>query len=170
VYAAFREWVEEQTGKQYNEVGNALERAMLEYMDNDRYQRIEDELGEVKADVRKNQALLRKLAESGTAEKQKGDFSAGGNAPGSRRKREAIVIAGLLGNEVETVHLETLKEAIQEFAKVSSDPTIRDYVDALTDTAAFQSHPRGNTWRFDHDGAREVCRNRGVESPQTVTQ
>jgi sirohydrochlorin ferrochelatase len=165
VYTAFREWVEEQTGNQYYEVGRALERAMLEYM-------TDDDTRQILEQTRQNEALLRQVLERVDGEKVKEKSEPGsatvpqGKDPGSRRQREAYVVRALLLNGLEVVTLATLKEAIRETAEVSSQRTVKDYVDALTDTAAFQPHRTGNKWHFDHDGAREVLSRREVPVPE----
>jgi len=171
IYEAFREWVEQQTGKQYNEVGDALERAMLEYMDKDRYYRIERDVSEIQDQTCKNEALIRKVINRIDDEKERpnsnsnSDEPPAGKDPGSRRKREAHVVRGLLLNDMHTVRLETLEEAIREFAAVSSDKTIDGYVTALTKSQVFQSSQTPNTWRLDHDGAREFMSRQGIEPP-----
>jgi hypothetical protein len=173
IYTAFREWVEEQEGKQYAAVGDALERAMLEYMDKDRYERIESELSDVSAQGKKNEALLRQVLDRMDGEKERekrisDDGPPQGKDPGSRRKREAHVIRAILVNEYETVTRDVLAQAVKEVAEVSTNRIIKDYVGAITDTEAFQSHPKPSRWRFDADGAREVLESRGVTIPEMI--
>jgi hypothetical protein len=160
--------VEDETGNQYMEVGRALDRAMLEYMTG-------NELTEINEQAQLNEALLRKILDRLDGEKEKEittDTTSAvpkGKDPGSRRQREAYVIHGIIANGFEQVKLPTLKQAIKETAEVSSERTIKDYVEAITSTAAFQSHPRkAETWVVDYDGAREVLSNRNVALPEGI--
>lgn len=167
VYTAFRQWVEDETGNQYMEVGRALDRAMLEYMTDDKTDAIHEQ-------TKKNEALLRqvidRLESEQVKEKRSSDTVPQGKDPGSRREREAFVIRELVTQQIDTVTLETLKQAIREVAGVSTTRTVKDYVEALTETAAFQSHPhQANAWYVDTNGAVDVLDRRNVPLPSTVS-
>jgi len=164
VYTAFRQWVEDETGKQYMEVGRAIDRAMLEYM-------TDDKLAEINEQTKKNEALLRQVLGRLDREKVKEKTSQDvpkGKDPGSRREREGFVIQALLGNGYQRVTRDILDQAVREVAEVSTDRTVKDYSESVTSTAAFQSHPNGNTWRFDTEGAKEVLRDRNIPIPSGV--
>jgi len=166
VYTAFRQWVEDETGNQYAEVGRALDRAMLEYM-------TEDTIGKIHAQTKKNEALLRKVLDNQNSKKEKEKRQTTsvdvpqGKDPGSRREREGYVIQAVYANNPNEVTLEQLEQLITEVAGVSSDPTVSDYVQAIADTEAFQPMP-GNSWRFDPDGAIEVLERRGIPIPEVA--
>jgi hypothetical protein len=171
VYSAFRSWVEEQAGRQYAEVGTALERAMLEYMDDDR---LTDQLGEIDAQTKKNEALLRQVIErldSGGPEKEKANSKLGGadipqgKSPGARRKREMYVIRALYQMEGKRWTTDTIRRTVREVAEVSSEKTVTDYVEAITETRAFV--PAGGAkWHLDRDGAADLLAEHGIEVPE----
>jgi len=171
IYTAFREWVVQQYGEQYANVGRALDRAMLEYMDRDRYARIESEVTQIRNEVdqlteqtRKNEALLRQIQHAVGVEtaREKGktevtpDLSVPtGKSPGDRREREHAVIRALRDADVRSIRGEALKEAIETVAGVSSAKTKQSYAGSITDTAAFRQEGI-NQWVFDPEGADEV--------------
>lgn len=110
---------------------------MKEYMDNDRYERVERRLEELADTTHQTNALVRQLI---TAEKEKGAFlepeAPVGNQAGDRVKREGAVIAWLAeriaSGEVNPEFTESrFNEAITEAAGVSSDPSKRDYRESL---------------------------------------
>mgnify|MGYP006896978166 CR=1 FL=1 len=164
VYDAFRSWVDETAGKQYGAVGNALTRAMLEHMDDER---VEDELRELNDTVKQNNALLRKLrSEIEKKEKEDADTDADaedrGNAPGDRARREAKVLNAVLSQGMTKISHNGLEKAIRAAADVSSEPTIEDYVRALTQTSAVDSARASDYYYIDAEAARELCQKRGV--------
>lgn len=169
VYRGFRNWVEAQTGKQYAEVGRALERAMLEYMDDDRLQ---DKLDGIDAQASKNEALLRQVLdrlESEGVEKESGNSNfepPQGKSPGDRKARELAVIAAMVQMPGEKFTRDTLEEAVRDVAGVSSEKTVRGYIDSITDSQAFVSTSKVGRWMIDRDAARELLARNGVEVPE----
>lgn len=164
VYDAFREWVEETQGQQYGNVGDALTRAMLEYMDDER---VEDELRELRQTAKHNNALLRKLRTELEKKEKSGVFSDPadedrGNAPGDRKRREAKVLKMVLSQGLDRISQNDLEQAIRSAADVSSDPTIDDYLRALTQTKALTASRTADVFEVNHDAAAELCRSRGV--------
>lgn len=141
----FGTFVEEHLGNSRGAYGYAVEKAMEEYMDNDRYARIEEELDDLKAEVARTQALVRQLV---TAEKEKGAFldgSPGGNQAGSRRQREDAVLQELVERCVNGDHGDTYSEdeingIIVDEAGVSSEPTKRDYRESLVERDLLGQH------------------------------
>ena len=87
VYAAFREWVEDENGgRAYSNVGSALERAMLEYMDDDT---LHETVDKIDTQTTKNEALLRQVLDrldGGDAQKVKGQNSNSDSVPTSGTK------------------------------------------------------------------------------------
>jgi len=174
VYRAFRNWVEAQTGKQYAEVGRALERAMLEYMDDDR---LADELSDLSAQTAKNEALLRQVltaVESEAGEKEKGKTgnyaveAPTGKSPGDRQGRELAVIAALYQMPGEKFTKDTIAEAIRDVAGVSSDRTVQSYIESITDTQAFLSTGAVGVWRFDRPAAADLLKRNGQDVPEVA--
>jgi len=167
VYRAFRNWVEAQTGKQYAEVGRALERAMLEYMDDDR---IQDQLGDIDAQTRKNEALLRQVLtqlDGDTDERKRRNSNSvpQGKSPGARKRRELLVIQALCQMDGKKFNRETITEAVREVAEVSSDKTIQSYLEAITDSQAFIPASGVGQWHLDRDAAYDLLTEYGIEVP-----
>lgn len=136
--SAFAEFVEENMGNRRGAYGYAVERAMREYMDNDRYARVEDRLSDLESTVKHTNALVRRIV---TAEKEKGAFlepADTGNSVGSRRERENAVIEELVrkcrldGHGREYSEKE-LYQTIVEVADVSSQPSKRSYKESMMD-------------------------------------
>lgn len=134
----FAEFVDETMGNRRGAYGYAVERAMNEYMDNDRYARMEDRLSDLEETVNQTNALVRQII---TAEKEKGAFlepSDTGNSVGSRRERENAVLEALVEQVVNDGHKpvfteEELYKTIVDVADVSSTPSKRDYKESMID-------------------------------------
>jgi len=169
VYDAFREWVEEQRGEQYAEVGRALDRAMMEYMDKDRAERIETKVDDVQGEVNElsnetqlNQALLRKVIsrlDDETPKNKRPNLDREppkGKSPGDRKQREMLVIEAIYRSDTTEIRLETVQEYVREVAGVSSPQTVKDYAQQITGTRAFMSTRTPNTWRIDRDAAADL--------------
>jgi len=173
VYRAFRQWVEDENGgRAYSNVGDALERAMLEYMtDDDLHETVE----QIDDQTKRNEALLRKVltqVDADTAQKEKGvttetpaDTSVPqGKNPGDRKLRELHVVRSLYQSDgAGKWHADTIKEAVREVAGVSTQQTVQSYLEAITDTRAFTPTRQGNTWRMDGDATRELLAEHGLE-------
>lgn len=168
IYTEFREWVGDQYGEQYANVGRALDRAMLEYMDRDRYARIEEELADIQEQLTvirdqtgKNEALQRQVL-SAVSPENKGKVEITpdievptGKSPGDRREREQAVIRALKQAEVERIGKAGLHDVIEKVAGVSSQKSKESYVESITDTEAFRPETPG-VWALDPEGAEEV--------------
>ena len=172
VYDAFKTWVKETNGgRAYSNVGSALERAMLEYMDDDTLHETVEEIDE---QTTKNEALLRqvlgRLDETG-GQKVKGQTTASsavpkGKNPGDRKKRELHVIRALyVSDGADMWHEEPIREAIQEVAGVSSPQTVDDYLQSIVNSRAFMSSRQANTWRMDRGAVREMLAEHSIEVP-----
>jgi hypothetical protein len=164
VYQAFLDWVEETQGRHHGEVGEALTRAMMEYMDDER---VEDELTDLRKTVRHNNAMLKKVQTELEKKQKEGVFSDGGapnrgNAPGDRQKREALVIKSVTEQNLKKISQKDLKKAIRAAADVSSDPTVQDYVEALSQTDVFNSARTADVFEINHEAAARICQQRGV--------
>ena len=130
-------------------------------------ERVEDELRELNDTVKQNNALLRKLRSEIDEKQKEGVFSDEadadrGNAPGDRPRREAKVLRAVLSQGLTKISHADLEKAIRTTADVSSDPTIDDYVRALTQTKAVNSARTSDFYHIDPDAARELCDKRGV--------
>lgn len=139
IRSRFGRWVEEIYGNQRGAKGRALERAMMEFMDRDRYARIETELDRLRDTTLQTNALVRQLI---TAEKEKGAFlepeAPVGNQAGDRAQREAAVVKQLADEIADGELGRKFSEAefnrvITEAAGVGSDPSKRDYRESLID-------------------------------------
>jgi len=172
VYAAFREWVEDTNGgRAYSNVGSALERAMLEYMDDDE---LHETVAQIDDQTKQNEALLRQVInriENADGQKVKGQITDSdgaakvpkGKSPGDRKERELHVIRALYQSDgADKWHVETIKEAVQEVAEVSTPQTVDDYAESITDTQAFMSTRKPNTWRMDRDAVVELLSKNGI--------
>jgi hypothetical protein len=172
VYRAFREWVEDTNGgRAYSNVGSALERAMLEYMDDDELHETVEQIDDQTA---KNEALLRQVLsrldeDGGQKVKAKTTDSDGvpkGKNPGDRKKRELHVIRALyVSDGADMWHEEPIREAIQEVAGVSSPQTVDDYLQSIVNSRAFMSSRQANTWNMDREAVREMLSEHSIEVP-----
>jgi len=176
VYRAFREWVEDTNGgRAYSNVGSALERAMLEYMDDDE---LHETVEQIDDQTTRNEALLRQVLDrldGDDGQKVKGEVTDSattdtgvpkGKNPGDRKKRELHVIRALyLSDGADMWHEEPIREAIQEVAGVSSPQTVDDYLEAIVNSRAFMSSRQANTWRMDRGAVQEMLREHNIEVP-----
>ena len=172
VYDAFKTWVKETNGgRAYSNVGSALERAMLEYMDDDTLHETVEEIDE---QTTKNEALLRQVLgrlDETSGQKVKGQSTAPsdvpkGKNPGDRKKRELHVIRALyVSDGADMWHEEPIREAIQEVAGVSSPQTVDDYLQSIVNSRAFMSSRQANTWRMDREAVEEMLREHSIEVP-----
>lgn len=172
VYAAFKEWVEDTNGgRVYSNVGSALDRAMLEYMADDKLNETVDKIDDQTV---KNEALLRQVLDrldGDDAQKVK-DLNSDsasvpkGKNPGDRKKRELHVIRALyVSDGADMWHEEPIREAIQEVAGVSSPQTVDDYLQSIVNSRAFMSSRQANTWRMDRGAVREMLAEHSIEVP-----
>ena len=172
VYAAFKEWVEDTNGgRVYSNVGSALDRAMLEYMADDKLNETVDKIDDQTV---KNEALLRQVLDrldGDDAQKVK-DLNSDsasvpkGKNPGDRKKRELHVIRALyVSDGADMWHEEPIREAIQEVAGVSSPQTVDDYLQSIVNSRAFMSSRQANTWNMDRGAVREMLAEHSIEVP-----
>lgn len=128
----FAEFVTEHFDNRKGAFGYCVEQAMREYMDNDRYHRMDDRIGDVAETVAETNALVRRII---TAEKEKGAFleaAPKGNQAGDRVERENAVVGELVRRCIEENHSIEFSEAevndaIADVAQVASEPSKRDY-------------------------------------------
>jgi len=107
IYERFKEYSESETGKSSKGVGETLEKAMLEYMDDDRLSRIENKVDR----------LL-----DGSTQKEKTPKT----GDPSRREKRLRQIESDLAGEDEVVTQEDVNDLIRKHAG-GSKPTLREY-------------------------------------------
>ena len=143
VISDFREFVHEKKGKVRGEMGREVERALIEYMDRDRYARIEEEQ---RAMNDKLDAALAALAESGEHTHME-------RATPQTQTEKAEQIAAIINERNDTVFpTEDVEDAIREVAG-ASDRTLRDYKRLLKKRGHCYEHPNSDSevWTVDPD-------------------
>lgn len=132
----FREFTVEKKGRIRGEMGRLVEKAMLEYMDHDRYARIEqkqDEILELLEGGRSENAPQNKKKNSGSEIEPKTDSV-------SVVDRRINSVVAELPNDAK-VSKPALRAIIQEAAGVTSDNTIRKYERLLRERSHVFPHP-----------------------------
>lgn len=133
----FTEFVIEAKGQKYGEMGRMLERAMVEYMDNDRLARVESQLDEIQAHL-----------ESEKDESKKAH-------PGrSVRERENSIISALIDEDTLQVHRNDFEKEIRRH-DLTADQTVKKYIKNITDRPVFTSSRTPSVWEVDHDHAED---------------
>lgn len=128
----FREFTEEKKGKVRGEMGRLVERAMLEYMDRDRYARVEEKLDEV----------LARLSEDGNTRTQ----TDGGQSPTMQRLHE--IADRLRSSNEHVVEDHEVEQMIVEVAG-GDDRTVEKYRERLKNQGLLYQHPHSRNWFFE---------------------
>lgn len=128
VVESFREYTKETKGKIRGEMGRLVENALIEYMDNDRYTRVEKQLDEI-------EALLRK---------QGGTHTQSSESSKTMKRLEAIA-ERLHDRDVDHVPGDEVVEAIEEIAG-ADERTVRKYRRLLKKRGLLYKHPVSNNW------------------------
>jgi len=137
----FREFVKEKKGKVRGEFGRELERAMKEYMDRDRYARIEEEQAAMND---KLDAALAALADDGS-------HTHTASASPQTQTDKAQQIASIIREENNVVFpTDDVEAAIRQVAG-ASDRTLRDYKQLLKTNGHAFEHPNSDShvWTID---------------------
>lgn len=143
VISDFREFVQEKKGKVRGEMGREVERALIEYMDRDRYARIEEE----------QQAMNEKLDAALAALAEGGEHTHTGSATPQTQTEKAEQIGAILNDsDAKVVPSEDVEEAIREVAGASTR-TLRDYKELLKRKGHAYAHPSSDShvWTVDAD-------------------
>lgn len=139
---ALRAFTVETKGKKRGEMGRIVERAVLEYMDRDRFNRIEE-----------NQKLMLEELEQLRAE-VRGDSdththaSSGSVSPAVRSAREVVAMAVDESDGEGPIPGSIVEDAIVEKCGADSR-TIDKYTDVLKSKQLLYQHPLGNVWTDD---------------------
>lgn len=137
----FRKFTEEKNGHIRGEMGRNLERAMVEYMDNDRSARIErkvDELHEMMSEASSENSLD---GETKSATSSNGPSDDGGDEPSiNQRTRDSLnAIRAEIPNET-TISESLLESAIENHAG-HSYKTLQRYKEMLKNRGEILEHP-----------------------------
>lgn len=133
----FTEFVIDTKGQKYGEMGRMLERAMQEYMDNDRLARVEAQLDEIQ----------------GQLSEEKGERK-NTHAGGSVREREDAIINDLLTEETKQVHRRDIEKVIEQH-DLTADKTIKKYLQNITDRPVFSPSRSPSVWTVNHEHAED---------------
>lgn len=139
VLARFREFVKERKGRIHGELGREVEKAMIEYMDNDRAARVESKLDQIEENLpgQVAEAVSQELAER---EKRKpSNNKSNTSAPGSQTTRRLELIANDL--PADTSVSEAMLETPIEAHGGSSPKTVAKYKRLLTKRGHIFEHP-----------------------------
>lgn len=142
VYARFREYVQDAHGKVRGELGRELENAMVEYMDNDRYDRIESNQEEM---LERLDTLAGVVCEGDGTHTHKADAS-----PTTVTEKADLIASKLREEGGDTVPGTAVDAAIREVAG-GDDRTIRKYRKQLRLNQSAYAHPASasDVWFLD---------------------
>lgn len=143
VISDFREFVHEAHGKVRGELGREVENALREYMDHDRYARIEAEQQQMND---KLDAALAALADDGS-------HTHTASATPQTQTEKAEQIAALIREQNNVVFpTDDVEDAIRQVAG-ASDRTLRDYKELLKRDGHCYAHPNSDShvWTVDVD-------------------
>lgn len=140
----FRDFVHERKGKIRGELGREVERAMREYMDNDRYARIERGQEETQE---KLDRVLRTLGELDSTHTHKGDVS-----PTTVAEKRDIIGAKLRERDAPVMPERDVVAAIEDVAG-GDDRTVSKYMDSLRRAGQAFDHPSSDSsaWTTDDE-------------------
>jgi len=146
VISDFREYVHDAHGKVRGELGREVENALREYMDHDRYARIEAEQDETND---KLDAVLAALADDGS-------HTHTASASPQTQTDKAQQIAALIREENNVVFpTDDVEDAIRTIAG-ASDRTLRDYKQLLKRDGHVYEHPNSDSHVWTIDAERFV--------------
>jgi hypothetical protein len=143
VISDFREFVDEKKGKVRGELGREVERALTEYMDRDRYARIEEEQAAMND---KLDAALAALADDGS------HTHTASATPQTQPEKAEQIGAILNEGDAKVIPNDDVEEAIREVAGASKR-TLRDYKELLKQKGHAFAHPSSDShvWTVDPD-------------------
>jgi len=138
----FREFVHEKKGRTRGELGREVERAMIEYMDHDRYERIEDgqETTHEKLD-----AIMAALGDADDTHTHTADVS-----PTTVAEKRDIIAAQLRDRDAPVMPERDVVAAIEDVAG-GDDRTLSKYMSALRRSGDVYDHPSSDSsaWTTD---------------------
>jgi len=137
-----RKFTIEKTGKKRGELGRMYERACIEYMDNDRYSRIEQNQSETHEML---QSVLATLADSEGTHTHTADVS-----PTTVPEKRDLIAAKLKDRDAPVMAERVVIEAIDEIAG-GDDRTMRKYKQKLRASGEVMDHPSSDSsaWTTD---------------------
>lgn len=140
----FREFVKEKKGRTRGELGREVERAMIEYMDNDRYERIEDGQDETHE---KLDAIMAALGNADGSHTHTADVS-----PTTVSEKRDIIAAKLRERDAPVMPEREVVAAIEDVAG-GDDRTLAKYQDALRRSGEVYDHPdaESEAWTTDEE-------------------
>lgn len=133
----FEEFVKAEKGRKYGEMGRMAERALAEYMDNDRLARIDSRLDEIQAHLE--------------SEKEESKNTHPGK---SVRDREESIISSVIHEEKVQVHRRELEKAIKEH-NLTAGKTIKKYIKNVTERDVFSHGNAPALWDVEHEHAED---------------
>jgi len=144
VIADFRDFTHDKKGKIRGEMGRLVEKAMVEYMDNDRQQRLEDDHERLESKV---DTILSTLSEDG------GSHTHTAHTQPKTVAEKAETIAARLKDSSDTVVPVGDVEAEIKDVAGSDDRTLRQYKDELKELGGVFAHPAPSSmvWTTDRE-------------------
>mgnify|MGYP000232194749 CR=1 FL=1 len=140
----FREFTHDKKGKIRGEMGRLVEKAMIEYMDNDRQQRLEDDHERLESKV---DTILSTLSDSG------GTHTHMAHAQPKTVSEKAETIAARLKDSTDMVVPVADVEAEIKDVAGSDDRTLSQYKDELKELGGVFAHPAPSSkvWTTDRE-------------------
>ena len=142
VASDFREFVHEKKGKTRGELGRMAERALIEYMDNDRYARIEANQAETHELLN---SVLGALSENSTTHTHTADVK-----PMTVTEKRDLIAGKLRDREAPIMPERDVVDAIESVAG-GDDRTIRKYMDSLRRSGKAFDHPSSDSTAWTTD-------------------
>jgi len=141
---SFREYVHDKKGKIRGELGREVENAMIEYMDHDRYDRIEE--GQ-EATHEKLDAIMAALGDADGTHTHTADVS-----PTTVAEKRDIIAAKLRERDAPVMPEREVVAAIEDVAG-GDDRTLAKYQDALRRSGEVFDHPdaESEAWTTDEE-------------------
>jgi hypothetical protein len=138
----FREFVQEKKGKKRGELGRMAERALIEYMDNDRLKRVEDGQDETHE---KLDSVLALLSDADGSHTHMADVS-----PQTVGEKRDLIVGKLRERDAPVMPEQDVIEAIEDVAG-GDDRTLAKYKDALRRSGEVYDHPdtESSAWTTD---------------------
>jgi len=134
--------VQDKKGKLRGELGREVENAMREYMDNDRYERVEANQEETHEMLN---AVLATLGDADDTRTHTGDVT-----PTTVTEKRDIIAAKLRERDAPVMPARDVVDAIEDVAG-GDDRTVRKYQDALRRSGEVYDHPSSDSsaWTTD---------------------
>jgi len=140
----FRSFVKEHKGKIRGELGREVENALIEYMDNDRYDRIETNQEETH---KKLNRILSALGDDADTHAHTADVS-----PTTVSEKRDVIAAQLNERDTPVLSERVVVDTIEKIAG-GDERTIRQYKDALRRSGEVFDHPSSDSsaWTTDRE-------------------